>query len=160
MDFSKLSQNEKLATYGSVAVIVGAIVGGVVGGGFGWLAVLAAIAMLVVVFMPQFSASTTLPGSKGSLMLLCGGIAAVILVLGLLAVIGLLGAYFQAFPLNAIFFLIAVVGGVVMGWAGWQEFQQEGGKFQLGTGPAAASTAPPAAPPAGPADTTPSDETR
>lgn len=156
MDFSKLSQNEKLATYGSVAVIVGAIVGSVAGGDFGWLAVLAAVAMLVVVFIPQFSPATSLPGSKGSLMLLCGGVAAVILVLGLLASIGWLGLYFSAFALNAIFFLIAVAGGVVMGWAGWQEFQAEGGKFQLGTASTGASTPPPpAAPPAPPADDEP-----
>jgi hypothetical protein len=158
MDFSKLSQNEKLATYGSVAVIVGAIVGSVAGGGFGWLAVLAAIAMLVVVFIPQFSPATSLPGSKGSLMLLCGGVAAVILVLGLLASLGWLGLYFSVFVLNAIFFLIAVAGGVVMGWAGWQEFQAEGGKFQLGTASTGATTPPPPAAP--PADTTAGDEPR
>jgi threonine/homoserine/homoserine lactone efflux protein len=107
--------------------------------------------MLVVVFIPQFSPATSLPGSKGSLMLLCGGVAAVILVLGLLASLGWLGLYFSVFVLNAIFFLIAVAGGVVMGWAGWQEFQAEGGKFQLGAASTGASTPPPpAAPPAAP----------
>ena len=133
MDFNKLSSNDKLAVYGSVATLVGGILGGAVSA-LGWLAFLAAIAMLVVVFLPQFSPTTTLPGSKGSIMLLIGGIAAVVMVLGFLTILGLLGYYFQLFALNAIFFLIAVIGGVVMGWAGWQAFQAEGGKFQIGSG--------------------------
>jgi hypothetical protein len=45
-----------------------------------------------------------------------------------------------------------------MGWAGWQEFQAEGGKFQLGAASTGASTPPPPAAP--PADTTAGDEPR
>jgi hypothetical protein len=161
MNFSSLSSNEKLAVYGSVAVIVGGLIGFY---GVGLLAVLAAVAMLAIVFLPQMSPSTNLPGSKGSLMLLAGGVAAVVLVLSLLVYSGVLFA-FAGF--GSILFLVAVVGGLVMAWAGWQEFQAEGGKFQLGsagTSPAAPSapTAPsaaptqsaplaPAAPPAAPA---------
>jgi hypothetical protein len=147
MDFNKLSQNEKLAVYGSVAVIIGAIIGGAASA-LGWLALLAAVAMLVVIFLPQMSPQTALPGSRGSIMLLLGGIAAVILVLGLLTAIGWLGIYLSVLPLQAIFFLIAVVGGLLMGWAGWQEFQAEGGKFQIGSGgPGTGSGTPPTAPP-------------
>ena len=149
MNFSALSSNEKLAVYGSVAVIIGGLIGFY---GVGLLAVLAAIAMLAIVFLPQMSPSTNLPGSKGSLMLLAGGVAAVVLVLSLLVYAGVLFA-FSGF--GSILFLVAVVGGVLMAWAGWQEFQSEGGKFQLGSSGAAASappasTAPPAssAPPA------------
>jgi len=45
--------------------------------------------------------------------------------------------------------LLGIVGGLLMGWASWKEFQSEGGKFNLGTASSAppASTAPPAAPP-------------
>lgn len=155
MDFSKLDSNEKLAVYGSIAALVGGIVGGTVSA-LGWLAFLAAIAMLIVVFLPQLSPTTTLPGSKGSLMLICGAIAGIIMVLGLLTIIGLLGYYFQFSALNAIFFLIGVAGGVVMAWAGWQAFQAEGGKFQIGNAPAssgstAAASSPAAPPPAAPA---------
>lgn len=162
MNFGTLSSNEKLAVYGSLAVIIGAIVG--YGYGVGLLAILAAIGMLAVVFLPQMSPGTNLPGSKGSLMLLAGGVAGVILVLTLLIYIGTI---FTATNLQDILFLIAVAGGVLMAWAGWQEFQSEGGKFQLGnasapssTPPAASSStasqsdAPAAAPP--PASTTPS----
>jgi hypothetical protein len=139
MNFSTLSSNEKLAVYGSLAVIIGAIVG--YGYGVGLLAILAAIGMLAVVFLPQMSPGTNLPGTKGSLMLLAGGIAGVILVLTLLIYIGTI---FTATNLRDILFLIAVAGGVLMAWAGWQEFQSEGGKFQLGNAAAPSSTPPPA----------------
>jgi hypothetical protein len=141
MNFSTLSSNEKLAVYGSVAVIIGGLVGFY---GVGLFAVLAAIAMLAIVFLPQMSPSTNLPGSKGSLMLLAGGVAAVVLVLSLLVYASVLFA-FSGF--GSILFLVAVVGGLLMGWAGWQEFQAEGGKFQIGsTGTAPAAPSAPAAP--------------
>lgn len=157
MNISSLSPNEKLAVYGSVAVIVGALVGGTVSA-LGWLALLAAVAMLAIVFLPQLSPMTALPGSKGSLMLVAGGVAAVVLVLGLLTIISVIGYYFQVFPVNAIFFLAAVVGGVVMGWAGWQEFQAEGGTFRLGSGGAGGGSPPPTTPPAPPASPAPAPE--
>jgi hypothetical protein len=149
MDFSKLSQNEKLATYGSVAVLVGGLVG--YSYGLTILAVLAAVGMLAIVFLPQLSAGTKLPGSKGSLMLVAGAVAGVILVLALLIYIGTI---FTAFNVRDLFFLIAVAGGVLMAWAGWREFQGEGGKFQVGTASSAAGPA--AAPP--PASVEPSGE--
>ncbi|MDQ4034349.1 MAG: hypothetical protein M3153_00315 [Chloroflexota bacterium] len=133
MDFSKLTQNEKLATYGSLAVIVGALVG-LGAAGLGFVAVLAAIGMLAVIFLPQLSTSTKLPGSRGSLMLVLGAVAAVILVLGFLNVLSIFGLLLQNAFIATLFYLIAVVGGVVMAWAGWNEFQSEGGKFQIGTG--------------------------
>ena len=140
MDFSRLSQNEKLAVYGSAAVVIGGLVG--YSYGLTVLAVLAAIGLLAIVFLPQFSPSTRLPGSRGSLMLVFGGAAAVILVLALLVYIGTI---FTAFNVRDLFFLIAALGGIVAGWASWRAFQAEGGKFQIGT---AAATPPAAQPPA------------
>lgn len=123
MDFSKLSRNEKLAVYGSVAVILH----GLNGWGYSFaltvLAIPAAIAMLAVVLLPIFRPSTKLPGSRGSLLLV-GGVAGVILVLCLVLYIGVV---FAAFDLRHLFFLIAVAGGILMAWVGWQEFQAEGG---------------------------------
>jgi hypothetical protein len=151
MDWGKLSANEKLAVYGAIATLIGGAVGGTVSF-LGWLALLAAIGVLAVVFLPQLSPQTNLPGSSGSLLLLLGGIAAVIMVLALLSIIGFLGFYFSAAPISAILFLIAVAGAVVMAWAGWQAFQAEGGKFQIGTqaGPRTTGTTPPPPPPAEP----------
>ncbi|MGI8658038.1 MAG: hypothetical protein ACR2K4_04610 [Candidatus Limnocylindria bacterium] len=154
MEFSKLSKNDKLAVYGSAAVIIGGLVG-IGAAGLGILAILAAVGMLAVVFLPQMSPGTNLPGSKGSLMLLLGGIAAAVLVLGLLSILSALGILLQFGGLNTLFYLIAVAGGVLMAWAGWQEFQAEGGKFQVGT---SSTSAPPPAeshPAAPAADPTP-----
>jgi threonine/homoserine/homoserine lactone efflux protein len=152
MNWNALSSTEKLAVYGSVATLLGGIIGGTVSA-LGWLAFLAAIGMLVVVFLPQFSPSTTLPGSKGSFMLILGAVAGIVMVLGLLTILSLLGYYFQFAAVNAIFFLIGVAGGIVMAWAGWQAFQAEGGKFQIGSGGTGAgpgSSAPPPPPPGAP----------
>jgi hypothetical protein len=150
MDLSKLSQNDKLAVYGAAAVIVGALVG-YGASGLGVIALLAAIAMLAIIFLPQMSPSTKLPGSKGSLMLIVGGAAAVVLVLGLLNLLTVLGALLRFSAIATIFYLIAVVGGVVMAWAGWQELQREGGKWVLGSSGTVGADPAAAAPPATPA---------
>jgi hypothetical protein len=154
MDFSKLSQNEKLAVYGAIASVVGPILATAgFGFGVGFFTLLLALAMLAIVFLPQWSPTSTLPGSKGSLMVLVGGIAAVSAALALIGSIG----YLSAFGSNFLFvlgWLVGIGGGLLMGWAGWQEFQAEGGKFQLGT-PVSNASAAPAASNADPAPVTP-----
>jgi hypothetical protein len=149
MDLSKLNGNEKLAVYGAVVAIVGALLSAFTLGGAGglWLDLILAIAMLAIVFLPQWSPQTTLPGSKGSLMLIVGGIAAVGSLLALLGLLGGLGllAFYGGF-LWILGLLVGIVGGLMMGWAGWQEFQAEGGKFQIG-GTGGGSTPPPPPPP-------------
>ncbi len=146
MDFSKLSANDKLAAIGAVLAIVGALLSF---GGGGTFTLLTGVAMLIIVFLPQFSPSTTLPGSKGSLMLIVGGVAGIAAVLSLLAILTVLGAFALYGGLWFIGLLLSTAGGLLMGWASWKEFQAEGGKFNLGM---ASSTPPPppAAPPAAP----------
>jgi hypothetical protein len=146
MDFSKLSSNEKLASIGAVVAIVGGVIGFGGAGSFGFLA---AILMLVIVFLPQFSPSTTLPGSKGSLMVIVGGFAGIGALFALLAILPYLGSFGGALGGGWFFGLLAgIVGGLLMGWAGWKEFQAEGGKFNLGTtsGGSGGATTPPAPP--------------
>lgn len=146
MDFSKLSSNEKLAVVGAAAAIIGSILSfsGIGGGGFG---LVTGILMLVIIFLPQFSPGTKLPGSKGSLMLIVGGVSGLVALLALLSILTVLGAF--AFYGGVLFIglLVGIAGQLLMGWASWREFQSEGGKFSLGT-----SSAPPA-PPAPPAST-------
>ena len=135
MDLSKLNSNEKIAGLGAVLAIFGSIVSF----GAGPYGLLTGIAMLAIIFLPQFSPSTKLPGSKGSLMVIVGGAAAIGAVLTLLAwlpYLGIMGTYF-------IGGLLGIAGGLLMGWGAWQEFQSEGGKFQLGTAP---SSGPPSSP--------------
>jgi hypothetical protein len=140
MNFSILSSNEKLAVYGSIAVIIGILIasGGFLGFGLGFLALIAAIAMLVIVFLPQMSGGTSLPGSKGTLMFAAGIIAAAVLVITLIQFLGFIGSFLGS--LNGIFFLIAVVGSLVMAWAGWGELQTEGGTFRFGSGGTSGTT--------------------
>ena len=145
MDFSKLSSNEKLAVYGAVAAIVGALLSF---GGGGTFTLLTGVAMLLIIFLPQFSPNTTLPGSKGSLMLIVGGVAGIAALLSLLAILTVLGAFALYGGLWFVGLLLSTAGGLLMGWASWKEFQAECGKFTLGT----ASIAPPA-PPAAPSET-------
>ena len=140
MDFSKLSQNEKLMVYGALAAIIGGIVGGI--SGLMWLAVLAGIAALAVLLLPQLSPQTNLPGSRGSLLVAVGGLGAVAAALALLTVIVDIGFWFQFAAVRTIFFLIGVAGALLLGWLAWQEFQAEGGKFNLGTAPTSGSGAP------------------
>lgn len=145
MDFSKLNQNEKLAVYGAIASVVGPLLATAgFGVGVGFFTLLLALAMLAIVFLPQWSPQTTLPGSKGSLMVIVGGIAALSAAFALIGSIG----YLSAFGSNLVFvigWLIGIAGGLLMGWAGWQEFQAEGGKLQIGspTGATPSTAAPP-----------------
>ena len=150
MDFSKLNSNEKLAVYGAVGAIVGALLSF---GGGGTFTLLTGVAMLIIVFLPQFSPTTTLPGSKGSLMLIVGGVAGIAALLSLLAILTVLGAFALYGGLWFVGLLLSTAGGLLMGWASWKEFQAEGGKFNVGMASSAppAPPAPPAAPPAPPA---------
>ena len=149
MDFSKLNSNEKLATYGAVAAIVGSILSfsGIGGGGFG---LVTGILMLVVIFLPQFSPGTKLPGSKGSLMILIGGVSGIVALLALLSILTVLGAFALYGGMLFIGLLIGIAGQLLMGWASWREFQAEGGKFNLGMPSGGMSAPPPSAPPAAP----------
>ena len=157
MDFSKLSQNEKTAALASAVLVVAGLVAATTYTSYAitWLAILAAVGMLFVVLQPQIAPAVKLPGSKGSLMVVLGGIAGVIMVLALLATLTFI---FVAFGFADVLFLAAILAGVTMAWTGWTAFQAEGGKFQLGTSSAAAApanaeapdAAAPAPPPASP----------
>jgi hypothetical protein len=152
MDFSKLGSNEKLAVYGAIAAIIGPVLSSTrFGFGAGGLTLILSLAMLAIIFLPQLSPQTQLPGSKGSLMVIVGGVAAISAALALLASFG----YFSFFGSNIVAvlgWLIGIGGGLLMGWAGWQEFQSEGGELKLGTSTGAASSGSAAAPPAASAE--------
>jgi hypothetical protein len=135
MDWSRLSSNDKLAVYGAIASVIGPVLASMgFGFGVGWITLLLALAMLAIVFLPQLSPGTQLPGSKGSLMVIVGGIAGVSALLALLTSLGWLG-YFGSNLVFVLGWLIGIVGGLLMGWAGWQAFQAEGGQLRLGSAP-------------------------
>jgi predicted lipid-binding transport protein (Tim44 family) len=151
MDFSKLSQNDKTAALASAVLVVAGLIAASTYTTYAltWLAILAAVAMLLVVLQPQIAPKANLPGSKGTLMVALGGIAGGVMVIALLTTLTFI---FVAFGFADILFLAAILAGVVMAWTGWTAFQAEGGKFQLGSSSAAAppTTAAPEAPAAAP----------
>lgn len=153
MNLSKLSASEKLAVYGAVATVIGgAVAASSYPGHWGvtWLGAILAGAMLVIVFLPQMSPATKLPGKKGSLMIAVGGAAALLMAFVLLTTFAFT---FEGFDLASLLFLVAVAGAIVMGWAGWQTFQAEGGKFDFGAAavpPVPGVPAPTAPPPSVP----------
>jgi len=164
MNLSKLSASEKLAVYGAVATVIGAAVAASSWPGHWgvtWLGAILGLAMLVILFLPQMSPTTKLPGKKGSLMVAVGGAAALLMAFVLLTTFTFT---FEGFDPSSLLFLIAVAGAIVMGWAGWQEFQAEGGKFEVGMSGASAvppvpGVPPPAAPPSAPsADASPNGD--
>ena len=131
MNFSTLSATEKMAVYASVVVaILGLWSLTHAWGGLMVLPVLAAVGMLLVLFAPSIMPTTRLPGSKGSLLLLTGGLAAVIWALSAISWLGWIFDHLAAF--DTIQFLVGLVAALAMGWFGWQAFQAEGGKFQIG----------------------------
>lgn len=138
MDFSKLTQNDKTAALASAVLIVAGLIAATTYTTYAmtWLAILAAAGMLFVVLQPQIAPTVKVPGSKGSLMVVLGGIAGVIMALALLTTLGFI---FVAFGFADILFLAAILAGLTMAWTGWMAFQAEGGKFQLGTGSTAAA---------------------
>jgi hypothetical protein len=150
MDFSKLSSSDKMETYSAVVLVIAGIISN--WGGLLWLSILAGLAALVVVFLPQMSPATSLPGSKGSLLVAAGGIAAAGAVIEILRY---LSYFFNTLgDWQTLLFLVALVAALVLAWVGWQAFQAEGGKFNMGmSGSGTGST--PAAPPAPSAQATP-----
>ena len=151
---SKLSANEKMAVYSALVLVLGGVISN--WGGLMWLSVLAGIAVLAVLFLPQFSPATKLPGSKGSILVALGGIAAAGAVIEFLR---FLSYFFHTLDdYQTWLFAVAAIAAVVLLWTAWKEFQAEGGKFQMGmSGPAAPTPAPPASspPPMAPPPSTP-----
>jgi hypothetical protein len=153
MDFGKLSSNEKTAAVAAVVVVLAGIISN--WGGLVWLSVIAAAAAVVILLLPQLSAGTTLPGSRGSWLVALGAVAAVGTIIELLR---FMGYFFNSLDdYRTWLFAIALIASLVLAWVGWQEFQREGGRFNIGTdagrsAPAApaAAAAPPAAEPAPP----------
>lgn len=151
MNLSKLSANEKMAVYSAAVLVLAGIISN--WGGLMWLSVLAGIAVLAVVFLPQLSPATKLPGSQGSLLVALGGIAAAGAVIEFLR---FLSYFFRTLgDYQTWLFAVALIAALVLLRTGWQAFQAEGGKFQMGTGggasvPPVPMVPPPAAPTAAP----------
>ena len=134
MDFSKLTSFDRMAAFAGIAVVVSGIVANIMSdwGDVYWLAIIAAALTVIMVFLPQIAPNSKAPGSKGSLLLLLGGIAGAAAVIYALQWMGYITKYIA--DIDTILFLVGLVGSVMLALNGWRAFQGEGGKFQLGGG--------------------------
>jgi hypothetical protein len=124
MDFSRLSQDERMAAWAAIAVAVcglAAVFSYTTYSG-AWLGVIAAVGTLTLLFLPQLSPGTRIPGSPAVWLLIAGGLAALVLVLLLIVNLGFV---FSRFGLSDLLFLAAVVGAIVMAWAGWRIYSTD-----------------------------------
>jgi hypothetical protein len=158
MDLSKLDQSEKLALYAAIVVFLAGLISN--WGGLLFLSILAALGVAIVLFLPQMSPGTSLPGSRGSLLaglgLVAFGAAAIELLRWSGYTIDTLGSF------GTLLFIVALIGSAVMAWAGWQTLQLEGGKWQFGVekataAPTAAADAPAPPPTSEPTTSAPTD---
>ena len=159
MNFSKLSYFEKVAAVAAAVVVVT----GLISLSRDWgiqmaLSLLAGLGVLAVVFLPQMSATTSLPGSKGSLLVALGAVSTVVILVTAISQI----EWISNHPVHwdTLQFTLGLVAAVVMTWSGWQILMGEGGKFQFGTSRPVAPAAPTMAPsePIPPAETMPPTE--
>jgi energy-coupling factor transporter transmembrane protein EcfT len=140
MDFSKLSSSERNAAIAAAVVVVTGLIS--IANGWGalmWIALLAGVGALVVIFGAQVMPGVKLPGSTGSLLVLVGAIALLVWIAVLIDEIG----FVVDNPINfdTWQFLIGLIAAAALTWLGWQALQSEGGRFQLGT-PAGSPTPP------------------
>jgi hypothetical protein len=161
MNFSKLSYFEKVATVAAVVVVIT----GLISLSRDWgilmaLSLLAGLGVLAVVFLPQMSATTSLPGSKGSLLVALGAVSTIVILVTAISQINWISNY----PLHwdTLQFTLGLVAAVAMTWSGWQILKAEGGKFQIGTSrpmaPAGPTMTPAEPTPPGPEPTAPTSE--
>jgi hypothetical protein len=146
MDFGKLTSADRNAAIAAAVVAVTSVLSIAYDWGLVMvLPLLAGIGALLVIFLPQRSSGTTLPGSKGSLLVIAGAVAAVIFVVMGLTYLEWLFGHLATF--DAIQFLAGLVASLALAWFGWQVLQAEGGRLQVGA-PAGSTPPAPATPPA------------
>jgi hypothetical protein len=150
MDFSKLSSSEKMAVYAAVAVVILAIYSlAYRWGGLMALPLLGGLGVLAVIFLPQMSPNTKLPGSRGSLLVLAGGAAALFWALNTLVWLGYI--FNNLGEIDTWIYLVGFAAALWLGWQCWQAFQSEGGTLRVGSSDAAPASQPAAAASAEPA---------
>jgi hypothetical protein len=121
--WNKLNANERLAAIGAIVVIVGYIVSllgtsGFLGGNT--LALVGAIVVLVIYYLKYApSQNVTWPAPIPTIVLVISAIVALLAILTGLSSLGLL----SGLGMYAIGALASLIGGLVMVWGAWQEYQ-------------------------------------
>ena len=126
-----LTATEKQIAWAAVAVVFLSIYAlANAWGGLMFVPLLTGLAALVILFLPRISPNTKAPGSKGSLLMVSGVLAAAFWLLAALTWVSWIFDHLAT--LDTILFLIGFAAALVFGWLCWQAFQAEGGKFQFG----------------------------
>jgi hypothetical protein len=121
--WNKLNANERLVGIGAIVVIVGYIVSllgtsGFVGGST--LALVGAIVVLVIYFLKYSpTQNITWPAPIPTVVLVISGIVALLTILTGLGSLGFLGGL----GMYAIGNIVSLIGGLVMVWGAWQDYQ-------------------------------------
>jgi hypothetical protein len=132
MDFGTQSTTERNAAIAAGVVAVTAVLSIAYDWGLVMvLPLLAGVGALLVLFLPQGSSGTRLPGSKGSLLLICGIVSAAIFIIMALNYFGWLSSHLATF--DALQFLLGLAASLALSWFAWQMLQAEGGRLQIGT---------------------------
>jgi TRAP-type C4-dicarboxylate transport system permease small subunit len=158
--WNKLNPRERLVAAGSAVVVVAWLVGLVTYFGYGLttLALLAAIASLVILYL-KYAPNTniTWPAPVSLILVVLGGLAALFVLIDFLRELSFLTAT------DAITGIAFLVGAGLMAWGGWQEYSIEKPAMpSFGSGTSStppSSTPPPAAPTAPPPAAPAADDT-
>ncbi|NJD29688.1 MAG: hypothetical protein FIA92_15530 [Chloroflexi bacterium] len=141
MNFSALSQNDRIALVAGGVVAIAALISLV----YNWgaimiISLLAGLLAVVVIIQPSLLATLRLRGSKGSLLLIAGVGAALVNVLTGVDYLTWLTEHLVSF--DALQFIVGIVAAIALLYAGWMAYRAEG------TMTASAAPAPAAPPPA------------
>jgi hypothetical protein len=138
--FSTLSGNDRLAAIAAVVALITSIISLVWAWGFLMLVpLLAALGVVFVIFQAQIAPNTKLPATRGMLLLVLGGGAALFWVIVTFQWINYILEP-PIFTIDTTQFLIGLVASLVLLFAGWRAYKAEKG-----------TAAPPVSPPAPPA---------
>jgi hypothetical protein len=132
MDLSKLDSTDRMAAIAALIVVVLGVVSIINDWGTLMIVpILAGLAVLAVVLMPQLSPQTTIPAPKPMVLLAAGAVAALAWLLvaidWLTWIVDHLGA------VDTLQFLVGLVASFVLAWAGWQAFQASRGSTSTPT---------------------------
>jgi hypothetical protein len=122
--WAKLNPNERLVGYGSIAIVVGYLVLLVgsfgYGGGLLTLALLGAIAALAVLYL-KYSPTQQIawPAPIPVVLLAISAVVGIVELLALLSVLSVIAGFFGLWTVGVI---ITIIGGALMVWGAYQEW--------------------------------------
>jgi hypothetical protein len=141
MNFSNLSQNDRIALIAGAVVAIGALIS--ISYDWGLIMIESLLAGLVAVIVLLAPGTVgRLPTSRGTSLLIAGVVASATNVLVALDSINWITNHLASF--DALQFLAGLVAALVLLWTGWVASRAEGGSMGSTMGSSGAGMAPPA----------------